>query len=83
MGAWALKIEHIAWLYASIIEKVLIEGLENVRSAAGGDGDEFSDTLDFYQAAQRQQLCLQGNGSSCNMIKSQVGSWIVLISNAI
>jgi hypothetical protein len=74
MGVWALKIEHLAWLYASIIEQVLIGGLENVQSAAGGGGDGFPDTLDFFHAAQRQQLCLQGNGSSCNMIRSQVGS---------
>ena len=80
MSAWALKIEHIAWLYASIIGKVLIGGLENVRSTVGGDGDGFTDTIDFFQAAQRQQLYLQGNDSSCNTIKSQVGSSAVLRS---
>ena len=80
MGAWALKIEHLAWLYASIIEHVLIGGLENVQSAAGGSRDGSPDTLDFYHAAQRQQLYLQGNSSSCDMIRSQVGSWAVLLS---
>ena len=78
MSAWALKINHISGLYASIIENVLIGGLNNVRIMAAGDGDEFVDTLDFFHAAQRQQLYLQGDSSSYDTIRSQVRSSAVL-----
>ncbi|KAL6716622.1 hypothetical protein ACLMJK_006190 [Lecanora helva] len=72
MGAFTLKIQYLAWMYASIIENVLIGGLESVHSAADGDIGGSFETLDFFQIAQRQQLYLQGNGSSCDSIKSQV-----------
>ena len=79
MGAWALKIEHLAWLYASIIEGVLIGGLGSVRTTAaggggggGGDIDDSEDTLDYFHFAQRQQLYLQENKSSCSSIRKQV-----------
>lgn len=72
MSAWALKIEHLAWLYGSIIQHVLIGGMETIRCDDGSEEAGKETTLDVFEASQRQQLRLQGNGFSCSMIKSQV-----------
>ena len=74
MSEWALTIKHVSWLYASVIENVLIGGLEHVQQAASDHADGSVDTFDFFHASQRQQLYLMGTGSSCDVIRNEVGS---------
>ena len=74
MSAWVLELEYRAWLYASIIEKVLIGDLNSVQDVDDSGGDGVVETLNFFQAAQRQPKYLEGNQSTCNKISRQVGS---------
>jgi hypothetical protein len=40
MGEFALTVEHMSWVYGSLIERVLIGGIRDCRYVSGTDGFE-------------------------------------------
>lgn len=66
MGQWALTVEHMAWMYGGLIERVLIGGLNDLHDVSNHDDFERSLELIKLRADEPQ------NNSVCSLLLKDV-----------
>jgi hypothetical protein len=73
MGEFALTVEHMSWVYGSLIERVLIGGIKDCRDVSGTDG--FESCL----ALMKPENTGSPSSSICSLLLTDVSAFITTI----
>jgi hypothetical protein len=72
MGEFALTVEHMAWVYGSLIERVLIGGFKDCRDASSTNG--FESCLELIKPDNTSLP----SSSVCSLLLTDVGAELII-----
>lgn len=73
MGEFALTVEHMSWVYGSLIERVLIGGIRDCRDVSSTDG--FESCLALMKPENKSSP----SSSVCSLLLTDVSAGLIIV----